>query len=70
MSSATCPECGLNVSFKRGERVNSEPCPRCLARSSGARSIRLGRRVAPRRVPPERRVVEMLRKRGGRTLGI
>lgn len=71
MTKMNCPACGLAVSFRRSEQTGSaEPCPRCLARSSGALSIRLKPGAPPKRVSPERRVIDVLRKRAGRPLGV
>lgn len=62
MTQMTCPSCGLNVSFKRGESTGDELCLRCLARSKGIISVRLRPRVAPQAFGTEARVREFLRR--------
>ncbi len=64
MTQMNCPSCGLTVSFRTGESSQGETCPRCLARSSGAMSVRLRRGAAPKRLGTEARVRQLLRKRG------
>jgi Zn-finger nucleic acid-binding protein len=43
-SRLTCPRCGLEVRTRR-RSVEDECCPRCIAQSAGALSIRLERRA-------------------------
>jgi hypothetical protein len=64
MAQMNCPSCGLSVSFKRGESVTGELCPRCLARSSGTISVRLRPGAVPKPLGVEARVRELLRKLG------
>jgi hypothetical protein len=64
MTQTNCPPCGLTVSLRRGESGGGASCPRCLARSSGAMSVRLKRGAAPRGLGSEARIRQFLRKRG------
>jgi hypothetical protein len=64
MTQMSCPSCGLTLTFRQQENERAEPCPRCLARSSGAMSIRLRPGVPPKPLGAEKRVREFLRKQG------
>lgn len=71
MAHMNCPSCGLDVALSRGETARAEEvCPRCLARSSGAVSVHLRPGPPPRRPPLEQRVIEALRRRAGRPVGL
>jgi uncharacterized paraquat-inducible protein A len=64
MTTMSCPSCGLTVTYKRGEDAEAEHCPRCLARSSGAMSIRLRPGAAPKPLGIQARVRELLKQNG------
>jgi hypothetical protein len=71
MTRMNCPTCGLTVSLGRQETPRGETCPRCLARSSGAVSVRLRSGLAPKPKGTEARIREFLRRRSssGATTG-
>ena len=70
MTKMSCPACGLAVSFRNDEPLDSsEHCPRCLAKSRGALSIRLKPGAPPAHASPERRVIDFLRRHASRPLG-
>lgn len=70
MPHMSCPSCGLDLMVRRDERPGpgGYVCPRCLARSSGAISVRLRAGSPPPPVPLERRVLELLRRHAGGSL--
>jgi Zn-finger nucleic acid-binding protein len=60
MSYLHCPVCALNVPRTPESQVGAEACPRCLAQSSGAISVKLARGRAPASTPVVRRVTASL----------
>lgn len=68
-SRLACPRCGLVVGSAR-RHGEVEHCPRCIARSAGALSIRLEHCEAPARGQPRPRelIVRLARRIRGRAL--
>lgn len=63
MTYVTCPVCALNVPVVRSDGAATiEDCPRCLARTSGAVSVKLERRHSPDERSTRRRVASLLRE--------
>jgi tRNA(Ile2) C34 agmatinyltransferase TiaS len=62
MSTLRCPRCGLGQAKSAGEAV--EHCPRCLARTAGALSIRLEprKRQPPPTLQPREAILRLARR--------
>ena len=63
MTELSCPLCGSKVAAATSPAAaEATDCPRCLARTGGALSVKLGPRPARSSVPLQRRVAGLLRQ--------
>ncbi len=62
MSYLHCPVCGLNVPRTAEMDAGAEDCPRCLAQSSGAVSVKLAPGRTRESKPSRWRVARFLRE--------
>jgi Zn-finger nucleic acid-binding protein len=62
MTDLNCPLCGLHVPAIATQASEVDDCPRCLARTGGALSVKLERASGRTSAPLQRRVVNLLRQ--------
>ena len=63
MTDSNCPLCGLKVAAATSQAApQMTDCPRCLARSGGALSVKLQTRPPRASAPLQRRVAGLLRQ--------